>query len=87
MQETYVNRTHLIAWTLWSTVTAILVASWLVLEFADEDEVAFMLALTAGVLAPAAAVAHLRVYTERVCNLIRNTAAHDSHDRQVRSMR
>jgi hypothetical protein len=86
VQQAYVNRTTLVAYSLWFVVSAFLAAAWLVIAF-DLEGLGYMLALTAGVLAPMAAVAHLRIYTERVCNLIRNTASHDSQAGQVRSMR
>jgi hypothetical protein len=86
VQQVYVNRTTLVAYTLWLVVCGFLAGSWLAVAL-DFEGLGYMLALTAGVLAPAAAVAHIRIYTERVCNLIRNTSGTDSYERQVRSVR
>ena len=63
----------MIAVALWVTVSAMLVASW-VLIFSGFQGVAYMMALSAGVLAPAAGVAHIKVYSMKVTNLIRVTS-------------
>ena len=72
-QERYISSTRMIAVALWVTVSAMLVASW-VLIFVGFEGVAYMLALSSGVLAPAAGVAHIKVYSMKVTNLIRVTS-------------
>jgi hypothetical protein len=72
-QESYISTTRVIAVALWITVASLLAAAWFLI-FTDYKQVAYMLALTSGVFAPAAAVAHIKVYSMQVTNLIRITA-------------
>jgi hypothetical protein len=71
--ENYVSTTRIIAVTLWVTVAATLLAAWAV-AFTGYPGMGYMLALTAGVLAPAAGVAHIKVYSMKVTNVIRITS-------------
>jgi hypothetical protein len=63
-QENYVSTTRIIAVGL--------LAAWIVMLAGYE--VGKMLALTSGVLAPAAGVAHIKVYSMQVTGLIRVTS-------------
>lgn len=78
MNESFVPRQAVIAWSLWFLVGTLTLLGWIAMAASsatnlDARHAAFTLLLTAGILAPAAAVAHIRLYTVRVCNLIRNT--------------
>jgi hypothetical protein len=78
VHESLVPRQAVVAWSLWFIVGTLTTGGLIFLIVATPTEAhlrhwGFTLLLTAGVLAPAAAVAHIRLYTVRVCNLIRNT--------------
>lgn len=76
MQESYISRTKLVVVVLWTAVIALMVGAWgamCTLATWDPSLAVAMLALTAGVLAPVAAVAHLRVYHMKVAQLVRIT--------------
>jgi hypothetical protein len=71
-QENYVSTTKIVAAGLWVTTAALLLAAWIVMLAGYE--VGKMLALTSGVLAPAAGVAHIKMYSMKVTSLIRVTS-------------
>jgi hypothetical protein len=65
--------TTVIAWALWTVTVISLVTTWILMGSGHQRS-AVAMGLTAGVIAPAAAVATIRNYTIRVCGLIRATA-------------
>jgi hypothetical protein len=72
-QESYISTTRIIAVGLWVTTAALLAAAWFLI-FTRYRDVGVMLAFTSGVTAPAAGVAHIKVYWMKLSNLIRVTS-------------
>lgn len=76
MNDSLVSHPAIAATCLWTTVGVLIAAAW-VLRIVSPDlwHWSALFGLTAGALAPVAAVAHIKVYSVRVGNLVRNTAA------------
>lgn len=70
--EHYISTTKITVCTLWGLVAGLMAATW-VLAFAGEQyhTLAVLFAFTAGALAPAAAVAHFKMYAMKMTHLIR----------------
>jgi hypothetical protein len=85
--EHYVSTTKLVAYTMWSVVAGLMLATW-VLAFAGDryTTVAILLAFTAGALAPAAAVAHIKIFAVTTRSLIRVTAGLQLDEPESRSL-
>jgi hypothetical protein len=82
MNEQYVSRLAIGATVAWATVFLLTGAAWVAaLVRPEQVPIWGMLALTAGVLAPLAAVLTIRRYVVRVCRLIRNTRGYDEGER------
>jgi hypothetical protein len=74
-QEHYVSTVKIVAISLWATAFALMgVGAILVLVPALPANLGWLLALTAGVVAPVAAVAHIKLYALKVTSLIRVTS-------------
>jgi hypothetical protein len=88
MQESYVSRQSVLAWSLWAIVTILAILGLLELALApDPHQWGFALLLLSGILAPAAAVAHVHVYQIRICALIRNANGLSERHEGMRSVR
>jgi hypothetical protein len=74
-QENYISTVKITAIALWATTLALMLCAWGFVMFPGLSEKAgWLIALTAGVLAPAAAVAHIKLYALNVTSLIRVTS-------------
>ncbi len=74
-QEGYISTTKMVTGLLWAVVATLILSAWVVLLLDyDFRGVALMLAATASTLSAAAAVAHIRLYTLKVTQLIRITS-------------
>lgn len=73
-QEHYISGATLLATALWGITGGMILAAWGMAALGGSGTIAEGLALTASALAPVAAVAHVRIYIQKVCRLIRTTA-------------
>ena len=74
-QENYVSTVKITAIALWACAGALLGVAWVFVMFPGlPSEAGWLLALTAGVVAPVAAVAHIKLYAMKVTCLIRVTS-------------
>jgi hypothetical protein len=74
-QEHYVSTVKIVAISLWTTAFTLMGVAWLfVIVPPLPTNVGWLVALTAGVVAPVAAVAHIKLYALKVTSLIRVTA-------------
>lgn len=78
-QERYVSSTKIIAVTLWATVASMMALAWILLVVPEEDYdmAAALLGLTAGAIAPAAGVIHMKFYAGELACLVRVTSGLD----------
>lgn len=88
MHESFISRTQIVAAALWVLVGSLIGSAWLVVAFAPGNwEWAGLLAATGCATSALAAVAHLKVYSVRLCSLIRVTSGLESPSAQVTSLR
>lgn len=69
-EGTPVNMGELVKWGLSTTVALLMAAAWIA-WFAGTESAWMMLGLTACATSAAAAVAHVRCYAVRICDLVR----------------
>lgn len=91
-QEHYVSSTKIVAVTLWITVGSLMALAWVLLLVpeGDYDMAAALLGLTAGAIAPAAGVLHVKLYATQLARLVRVTSGLDAptaEDFPLRSVR
>jgi hypothetical protein len=74
-QENYVSTMKMTAIGLWAVTFTLLAIAWVfVLHPGLPTNGGWLIALTAGVFAPAAGVAHIKLYAMKVTSLIRVTS-------------
>ena len=74
-QENYVSTVKIVAVALWAASFALMGAGCVIVAVpALPTNLGWLLALTAGVVAPVAAVAHIKMYALKVTSLIRVTS-------------
>jgi len=75
MHDSTVQLSRVIATALWTCVGILLAAAWILILFLPSAwAIAGMLGGTACATSAAAAVAHIRCYSARICSLIRATS-------------
>lgn len=80
--ERYVSTTKVSIYVLWSLAFGLIAVAWIVaaIDPSKYDGLGYGLALTAGVIAPAAAVCHVKKYLLSLTTLIRLTAGLQPED-------
>jgi hypothetical protein len=74
-QEHYVSTVKMTAVGLWAAAIALILAAWIIVLVPGlPTQAGWLFALTAGVIAPAAAVAHIKLYAMKTTALIRVTS-------------
>lgn len=88
MEEDYVSKTSVIAYTLWALVAVLMGAAWtLSLVAPDRWHTCVLLACSACGTSALAATAHIKNYAQRMCALIRATKGLMPTDGSLRSLR
>ncbi len=87
MHDNYLSRTALIAGILWLLVVSLIGGAWLLMALEpDHWKYAGLMAGTGCALSAIAAVAHLKLYSMRLCALIRATRALEDERGGLRSV-
>lgn len=71
MNERSISLGKVVTIVLWLLVSAFMLAAWVAWMAGAPDRLPGLLGLTAGAIAPVAAVAHIHGYVARTCRLIR----------------
>lgn len=72
MDENYVSKSSVIAYCLWGMVAALMGAAWLIGVFWSEQwHYSVLLACTGCATSALAATAHIKLYAQRLCAVIR----------------